>query len=483
MQREGSNVDHRLISQKAITSSDAQVRMVLSPPEGEGGDFSYFGISVAINGNGYILVGASGARRGKGVAYLYRPNGSGQWDPNPIRTFDESDGTGDVTIGNLGYAVALDESGTVLLGAPFEGDVGAVFIYKEEDGLTWNLFERKLSPTDTEGRFGFSVAIDGSTAVVGTPEADTAYVYTIPSGDTGNANLIGTLAPSGLPSNSRFGHSVALYGDVLAVGMPAPEGTGSVFLYYGENDVWEFKEREFPTNPDGETPSRIRYGSAVAVGEGLASDPPRQVMVGAPFNNIGEAGSGSVFAYTVAVKDCDEEPIPPILPGARNRSPADASVINSVSLTVPGKRYVSWSLLNDTDKHVAQVNLGYTSNSWDEPGTNELEEYSYAELNTDEKSGATSLGISDHTWDCHINHYHAYWWADLEIRGSDQYFKALGWDEDSWDGDGQTPRSEDLNWDDLTEKEQLAASQLCYFRELWDGDGGLGDWDLRHDES
>ena len=51
----------------------------------------------------------------------------------------------------------------------------------------------------------------------------------------------------------------------------------------------------------------------------------------------------------------------------------------------------------------------------------------------------------------------------------------LGWNEDNYDGDEASPDSDEKWWDQLTEKERVAATQLCYTRELWNG-VPISDW-------
>ena len=75
--------------------------------------------------------------------------------------------------------------------------------------------------------------------------------------------------------------------------------------------------------------------------------------------------------------------------------------------------------------------------------------------------------MSDHIWDCHVNHYSGYYWQDLVVRSLDQYLTALGWDQSSWDNDGPTPESDDLYWEGLSAAQQHAAKQLCYSEDEW----------------
>ena len=94
--------------------------------------------------------------------------------------------------------------------------------------------------------------------------------------------------------------------------------------------------------------------------------------------------------------------------------------------------------------------MKYTQESWDQPGTNELESNSYDDLDSNGKAGAMSFGLSGEIWDCHINHYSGYYWADLEEGGIDQYYSVLGWNIDNWENDGPVPDTEDAYWDELS---------------------------------
>ena len=97
-------------------------------------------------------------------------------------------------------------------------------------------------------------------------------------------------------------------------------------------------------------------------------------------------------------------------------------------------------------------------------------------MDIDEKAAITALRLDAEAWDCHANHYVAYWWEDLVEAGMDGYMLALGWDKETWDGDGDEPASEDSYWDDLTAEERAAAGQICYFGELWDGETSVAEW-------
>ena len=112
--------------------------------------------------------------------------------------------------------------------------------------------------------------------------------------------------------------------------------------------------------------------------------------------------------------------------------------------------------------------LGYTPQIWNRPGLYQLESWAFYELHEDEQSGAEGLGINEAMWDCHINHYHGYWWQDLQALNLDQYFIALGWNATMWDEGDSTPDTNDMYWDELIQEQQAAATQVCFTQDLWD---------------
>eukprot|EP00980_Cylindrotheca_fusiformis_P013740 scaffold3533_cov97-Cylindrotheca_fusiformis.AAC.4 len=98
-------------------------------------------------------------------------------------------------------------------------------------------------------------------------------------------------------------------------------------------------------------------------------------------------------------------------------------------------------------------------------------------LEVQDKELLEYMGMTQNIWDCWINHYVAYSWEELECYGLADAHRTLGWTETTWDSSDWTkwPASESIKWDFLSEKEQAAARQLCYFSELWDG-RFLPDW-------
>lgn len=169
------------------------------------------------------------------------------------------------------------------------------------------------SGTDgADADYGYSVAIDGSTVVIGAPladyvgtdysRADTGAIYIYERDADGNwseERIRGTAS-----AGYKFGYSVALEGDSLVVGEPGadPDGktdAGRVYVYMRDaSGVWSVA-----TTFDGEA-AEEKFGSAVAVdverstGINLVGNTIEYdqtfIAVGSP---MADSGDGRVDAY------------------------------------------------------------------------------------------------------------------------------------------------------------------------------------------
>lgn len=198
--------------------------------------FSWFGESVAIYRN-LAIVGAS---RIQDIG----PNSGG------VYVFDVSTGEqinkiiADDTAPNslFGFSVAL--SGTTAIIGAVEDDetginAGAAYIFDIETGVQTH----KLMASDLEERdqFGWSVDISGTSAIVGSRLSDeggessgSAYVFDVITG-----NQIHKLVASDASAGNEFGTSVAISGSSALVGSPEHDGEGinSGSAYQFELDV------------------------------------------------------------------------------------------------------------------------------------------------------------------------------------------------------------------------------------------------------
>jgi len=137
-------------------------------------------------------------------------------------------------------------------------------------------------------------------------------------------------------------------------------------------------------------------------------------------------------------------------------------------ITKPSGRFVPWEDIDETLQVQLEQSLGYTELTWNVLRLAPVEQKGWHEFMYFEKDTATSLGLGEKSWDCWMNHYDSYGWSDLVKKGPDVHYAGLGWTEGMWDGGDDPPASEGKSWGDLTEEEQLHATELCFGQENWD---------------
>ncbi len=222
-----------------------------------------FGKSVALSGD-VLLIGANrddDDGTDSGSVYVFDYQGTDGWIQQQKLT--ASDGQ---AASGFGFAVSL--SGNVaLIGAnsdivpPFGS--GAAYLF-EYNGLTWNQ-EQKLSPTaesPADNEFGFSVAIEGNTALVGSmrdngaqASVGAAYVYAHDGTTwTQQAKIMASNGQCGADCD-QFGFAVSIHAGTAVVGANnhAPGGSGYVFsgLDNGIPDTCEEDKCPWDLNDSG----------------------------------------------------------------------------------------------------------------------------------------------------------------------------------------------------------------------------------------
>ena len=252
--------------QRKVTASDAAT-------------YDKFGWSVAIDGD-TVVIGATGAGTG-GAAYVLRTTDGGA-------TYDEvakltaSDAAAD---DSFGISVAIDGD-TVVVGAYFENNRrGAVYVYRTPDN--WDTHtETKLTASDAaEGDyFGWSVAIDGDTVVVGTMEGEAAYVLrTTDNWGTHTENK--QTASDGVWSDN-FGYSVAIDGATVVIGATGAGTGGALYVFLTTDGGATYDEVAKLTASDG------AYGDNFGVSVAIDGD---TVVVGA--EQTYSEGPGAAYVY------------------------------------------------------------------------------------------------------------------------------------------------------------------------------------------
>jgi nucleoside-specific outer membrane channel protein Tsx len=185
-----------------------------------------FGGSVAISGT-TAVVGAPGHAKAAGRAYVFTKTGAG-W-----KQAAELKGSDTVAGDYFGGSVATSGTTAVVGASGYAKDAGRAYVFTKT-GAGWKqAAELKGSDTVAGDYFGGSVAISGTTIVAGAPvftkEAGRAYVFTnTASGWKQAAELKG----SGTVVGDGFGGSVAISGTTAVVGAPGhAKAAGRAYVF------------------------------------------------------------------------------------------------------------------------------------------------------------------------------------------------------------------------------------------------------------
>ena len=274
--------------------------MLTAGPDGEGS--GRFGESVAVD-DGTAVVGAPkhdiNSNSDAGAAYVFTRDSTGEWS-KPVKLI-ASDGAGSDW---FGYSVAVDGNVAVIGAYQHDtndnADAGAAYVFTRDSTGVWNAPIRLIaSDGEADDWFGYSVAVEGETIVVGARwhngKAGAAYVFTRDPltrvwgndpdpGETHREETAKLTAPGGGAPFEYFGHSVAVDGETIVIGVPGSNAnTGAAYISTKVSDMWSQKAKLTASNGhagDG-------FGNSVAVDGSTA-------VVGAQQDDA-ERGSAYVF--------------------------------------------------------------------------------------------------------------------------------------------------------------------------------------------
>ncbi len=265
-----------------------------------------FGISVALSEDGSLaLVGARDddtVGSDAGAAYLFDvATGSLlQTLANPAPASDD-DFAGEKGVA-LSSTFALVGNIRVDMGA---SDAGAVYVF---DTVTGSLVRTINNPTpETLELFGFSVALSGNTALIGslrdnvTTREGAAYLFDVTTG-----NLLHTLSnpqPGSSINTDRFGISAAISGDMALVGASGENfdeniagayDSGAVYLFdIGTGSLLQSIENPLPD-------ARDAFGTSVGISGNV-------MVVGTPQDDTDGVQAGAAYLYRSGPEDADED--------------------------------------------------------------------------------------------------------------------------------------------------------------------------------
>ena len=213
-------------------------RSLLKLVAGDTADNTSFGMSTAVDGD-LAIVGAPGDDvngSNSGAAYIFSRDLGGLDGWGQVKKLVASDAdAGDI------FGVSVDVSGDyAVVGAGAEDGAGttrgAAYLFFRNQGGTdnWGQIKKLMASdaVDADG-FGFAVAIDGDTLVVGADGVDgggtdegAAYVFYKDLGGADNWGRVVKLVAGNPDDVNQFGYSIGVSGDVAIIGSPGENGAG-----------------------------------------------------------------------------------------------------------------------------------------------------------------------------------------------------------------------------------------------------------------
>lgn len=242
-----------------------------------------FGVGIAISQN-TLIVGAHGDSdygRATGSAYVYTRKGP-NWELESKLTAADAH-----SWDTFGYSVAIDGN-TAIVGAIREGGHGAAYIFVRNKGV-W-VQQAKLIGGKTDKFFGISVAISGKTVLVGSnyehrSETGAVYIFNR-KGDKWQqqTKIVGNDAAIG----DSFGYSISLFNNTAVIGAPSVRvdgnsGAGAAYIFVKKGEVWKQQAKLTALDPS----KYSGFGHSVSLFGGTA-------LIGAP-NHLGD---GAVYVFS-----------------------------------------------------------------------------------------------------------------------------------------------------------------------------------------
>jgi len=265
-------------AQNAPTSISQFAELIAS----DGQQNDHLGVAVAINGT-TVVVGAPDHNGQRGSAYVFAKQA------DTIRQVAElAAPSGGIPFTYFGAAVAISGDTVVIGRTGNNQEPGAVYVFvKPANGWADTTPTATLMPSDSAGydQFGSSVAITGNTIVVGAPRLNTslptpgeAYVFMEPPGGWMNMTQTATLTASDGTSYAGFGSSVAINGSTVVVGAP-----GSQIQQFGQGAGYVFVEPPVGWQDMTETAKLVAFDPQTANLGAATSIEGNTVVLGAPY--------------------------------------------------------------------------------------------------------------------------------------------------------------------------------------------------------
>jgi len=299
----GSTAQAVTRSHGAAVSKDRAPRKLAEVLASDAWTGADFGWSVSVSGS-TAVVGApyanTSAANYTGAAYIFTRQG-GTWTQQAELT------ASDAAVGDdFGWSVSISGT-TVVIGAPghYYG-IGSAYVFTETNG-SWTQ-QAELLAAGQEGtggsKFGWSVVTSGSTAMVGADQYSGALGAVYDFTDSGGTwTEQGTLSGAPIVTGDKFGWSMALSGSTLVVSAVKHGGNGAIFVFTDEGGTWTYQA----TLTAGDGASNDYFGDKVATNG-------KRIVAGAPGHNQTQGaayvfdGSGDTWTQTAELTASDGGP-------------------------------------------------------------------------------------------------------------------------------------------------------------------------------
>jgi hypothetical protein len=280
-----------LLALSAPAHAQRQVQRLLASDMAQGDEF---GTSVAIAGD-WALIGAPldddfGLQSGS--VYVFRRNGIG-W--TEVQKLTASDGQ---PSDSFGFSVAM-EGTTAVIGAIHEAaqgtyDAGSAYVFELQGGVWIETAKIWATPTFSTAHFGWDVSISGNRILVGARDdphgglsGGAAYVFEL-SGPSWVQTI--KLLPADPAMGSFFGQAVSLSGDVAVIGSstggPAGVNQGAAYVFEWNGAQWL---QTIKLQASDGVASDF-FGTSMAIGD-------ERIVVGAAGHDHLGSNTGAAYAF------------------------------------------------------------------------------------------------------------------------------------------------------------------------------------------
>lgn len=304
-----------------------------------------FGMSVGIDAD-TVAVGSAGDQSSRGAAYIFTRSGV-TWTQQQKLTASDAAADDD-----LGWSIGVSGD-SVAIGAPGDdASRGSAYVFVR-NGSSWSQ-QAKLVASDgaASSRFGFSISVDSDNTLVGAPQtldggklSGAAYVFS--RSGTSWQELQKLSAADG-ESNDKFGGSVFIKGSSAVIGANGDDvvvsaDKGSCYLFSVDQTLWT-QTQKF-SGSDASTGDN--FGGSVAIRNGAA-------VVGSYLDDGSTSmDSGSAFIFSVPVQATPSPTPTPVTANVSGRVlTPDGFGLRSAKVTIAD------AVLNTTSTTISST-LGY----------------------------------------------------------------------------------------------------------------------------